>query len=388
MHKKAVKFFYLTANLSIRLPDMKKIVMMISDSKNGGAQVNILDDFVGLSANGCDITLICPPGWLYEKAIQVKCGHVVCSKVNLFSFFKLKTILKQTKPDVLCTYLFGTALFGGICGKLAGIKKLFFVINNPVMYKGMSSVKKLSFPLLAKFYNKMCNAFLTKSEYIGVQLAEIIGEKYKNKMLIFKNGIDFSKFDISQEGFDFKTELNLPENAKTVLSVGRLSPEKGYDVLIKAAKKCINDDDSLYFLIAGDGELKSSLQNLINDNGLKDHVILLGYRSDVSKLLAAADIFVLSSYFEGLPNSVMEAMAMAKAVVSTNAGGAGELIDNGINGIIVDTGNDEQLYKNILILSKNKSMCESLGEKAHQKMLKEYSSQIVLDELMSYFEKY
>ena len=128
---------------------------------------------------------------------------------------------------------------------------------------------------------------------------------------------------------------------------GRLSEEKGFDLLISVVARLVRSGHSVGLLIAGEGHLKDDLQRQIDEQDLRNNVRLVGYLEDPRQLFRAIDIFVLSSLREGLPNVVLEAMASQRAVVTTKVNGIPRLVADGQNGIVVDCGNEDQLYRGI-----------------------------------------
>src|SRR5690606_13992678 len=123
---------------------------------------------------------------------------------------------------------------------------------------------------------------------------------------------------------------------------GRLSREKGIDVLVDAAALVADADPSVGFVIFGDGALRLELQNQIERLGLTDRVRLAGFRSDLDRLLPNADVVAVASYTEGLPNVVLEALAAGVAVVATSVGGIPELADPDSTGCLVEPGAPQQ----------------------------------------------
>ncbi|SPJ22140.1 N-acetylgalactosamine-N, N'-diacetylbacillosaminyl-diphospho-undecaprenol 4-alpha-N-acetylgalactosaminyltransferase [Prolinoborus fasciculus] len=184
----------------------------------------------------------------------------------------------------------------------------------------------------------------------------------KNTMRTVYNGINFTRFKYSsvakQELFN---ELNLKDNTKIILAVGRLNQQKNYPNLLRAIK-LLNDKytEPFMLLIAGDGELRLYIEKLINELNLNNFVLLLGRRSDIPKLMSACDVFVLSSDYEGLPTVLIEALACQAHTVSTDVSGAAEVLKD--NGVIVPINNPEELFKAIEALLK-KNYKNSLGFK-------------------------
>lgn len=135
-----------------------------------------------------------------------------------------------------------------------------------------------------------------------------------------------------------RASLGLPDSAVVVGSIGRLEPQKRFDLLIEAFARLCPNRPHLRLVLAGNGSLDAELSMLAGRRGLADVCTLAGHRSDVVDVLHAFDLFVQSSDYEGTPNAVLEAMAVETPVVATSAGGTGELIEDQVHGLIVPPG--------------------------------------------------
>jgi glycosyltransferase involved in cell wall biosynthesis len=153
------------------------------------------------------------------------------------------------------------------------------------------------------------------------------------------NGIDPDAFhrDRRRED-DIRGRLGLDRSHYVVGSVGRLEPQKRFDLLIDAFAALHDAHPHLRLLIAGDGSLAGALRDQVTRRGLTESCTLLGHRTDVADLHHAFDLFVQSSDYEGTPNAVLEAMALETPIVATSAGGSAEIVRDGIDGLIVPPG--------------------------------------------------
>lgn len=156
--------------------------------------------------------------------------------------------------------------------------------------------------------------------------------------------IAFDAFPATEPEPADRTLLPVPAGAFTWLAVGNLRPAKDYPTLLAAAQMCVGATRSFHLFIVGEGPGRPSLERGIRRLDLSAHVTLLGFRSDVPRLLRACDAFVLSSAWEGMPNTVMEAMAAGLPVVSTDAGGVHELLVQGECGWIDPFGTEDAKY--------------------------------------------
>ncbi|MFH0069896.1 glycosyltransferase family 4 protein [Peribacillus sp. NPDC056705] len=149
---------------------------------------------------------------------------------------------------------------------------------------------------------------------------------------------------------------------KKIVAVGRLVEQKNHSLLISAFKKIYDEFPEYKLFIYGEGELREKLTNQIHELEIMDAVLLLGNVSNIHKKMEDAEIFVLSSNYEGLSNALLEAMLMGVPCVSTNCAGSNEVIKNNHNGLIIEIGNEEQLAMAIRELINNKEKAYNLGK--------------------------
>lgn len=161
-----------------------------------------------------------------------------------------------------------------------------------------------------------------------------------------------------------RAELGLSAEAPLVISVGRLAQQKGYSVLIEAAAVVLSHVPEAHFLIVGEGELKQTLQDQAAALGLAEAIHFLGRRSDVDRLLGAADLFASSSLWEGLPTVLLEAMAAGLPIVATDVSGTRELIEDGVTGLRVAPGDAPALAAAIVRLLREPALGATLTEQA------------------------
>jgi glycosyltransferase involved in cell wall biosynthesis len=165
------------------------------------------------------------------------------------------------------------------------------------------------------------------------------------RCLLIENGIDVQEFSRRRNVEQAKRAQGISPGRLVVGAVGRLSPEKGFDLLIQAADHLLKGGIDLELLIVGEGEEQPRLQHLIEQLGREDRIRLLGYHSDLRGLYEAMDVFALSSLREGLPNVLLEAMALEVPVAATRIAGVPRLIADGVNGLLVSPGSIEELTR-------------------------------------------
>jgi glycosyltransferase involved in cell wall biosynthesis len=154
------------------------------------------------------------------------------------------------------------------------------------------------------------------------------------RLVLIENTIDLSRFVLDRSPAA-KSRLGLDPMRPVVGAIGRLARQKGPGYLLRAARQLIDGGLDVQFLLVGEGELEGELRQMVRDQGLGDHVSLPGFINDIPQVLAAMDIFVLPSLYEGLPYTLMEAMAAGCAVVATDVGGNRDLVQHGKTGLLV-----------------------------------------------------
>lgn len=200
-------------------------------------------------------------------------------------------------------------------------------------------------------------------------------------------GIDTQKFGVNSMDFNSKRqELGIKDDDMVLLSVGELNRNKNHETVISAIATCKNMN--IQYFICGTGELKDYLIKLIKDLNLESQVHLLGFRTDVLQILKQTDVFVHPSFREGLPVSIMEAMASSLPIIAGNNRGTRDLIIPDKGGYLVKSDSIEGYKNAISILFKNKEECKKMG-KFNANRIKKFDI-ITVNKLMQtlYFDTY
>jgi glycosyltransferase involved in cell wall biosynthesis len=193
------------------------------------------------------------------------------------------------------------------------------------------------------------------------------------RCLLVENAIDTEQFSRRRGVADAKAALGIPPHRLVLGAVGRLSDEKGFDVLIRAADRLIASGLDLELMIAGKGDDEPRLRSLIAELGREDRCHLLGFRSDTNELYQAMDVFALSSYREGLPNVLLEAMAMGVPVVATRVAGIPRLVSDEENGLLTRAGSADELMAAIARLLGDAPLCDRLSRAGRRTIVERYN---------------
>jgi glycosyltransferase involved in cell wall biosynthesis len=203
-----------------------------------------------------------------------------------------------------------------------------------------------------------------------------------DQYVVIESAIPLDEFDPAcVNGKNVRMELGIPENAPVAGTVGRFAHPKAPDVMLRVAQRIIKDRDDAHFLYVGDGPMRESLLSRLGDFKSHPRLHLLGLRLDIAQVVAAMDVFLLSSSSEGLPRVVAEAMALRKPVVSTPAGAVPDLIEEGKTGHLVPFGRDDSLAEATLSLLENPSESQAMGDEGRRRVLSRFDVRKMVDRI-------
>jgi glycosyltransferase involved in cell wall biosynthesis len=191
---------------------------------------------------------------------------------------------------------------------------------------------------------------------------------------VIHNAVDPERF--ADPGPRYRTKLERyfrTPRRRIIGAAGRLSPEKGYAVLVAAAEQLLQEDPSLGFVVFGEGPRRAELLQQINEAGLAGSFILPGFRADLDCFIPHLDLMVLPSFTEGLPNVLLEAFAAGVPVVATAVGGTPELVEDGVSGYLVPPGDPGKLADGIRQALTGDEHPRELGFQGRQRVLEEFS---------------
>jgi glycosyltransferase involved in cell wall biosynthesis len=208
----------------------------------------------------------------------------------------------------------------------------------------------------------------------------------KNRCVLIENAIDTDEYRRRHSAREAKMRLGMVPERLLVGAVGRLSAEKGFDVLIRSADRLLQMGLDVELAIAGEGEERAQLQKLIDDLGRAERIKLLGYRSDLNDLYHAMDVFALSSIREGLPNVVLEALAIEVPVVSTRVAGVPRLLRHEENGLLVEPGSVADLTEALARLLRDEDYSQRLRQAGRETVASRYSFAVRMQKIRAIYD--
>jgi len=289
------------------------------------------------------------------------------SIINSYSFFKnldadlVHFVLNNPES---CNY----PIF---ISKMYNIKSLATgqLIYNPPQRKYLGLRRRFKLFIISKKFHA-----LNRLIAVSYQNAKILNEIYNVKKVdVVYNAIDINKYkyNLVKRNY-YRNYWKIAPDEILIGIIGRLSSQKGHQYFLNILPRLIKKYN-IKAIFVGDGELRKKYEKFILNNSLQSHVILAGYQKDIAGILSALDIFLLPSIREGLPFSIIEAMAVGVPVICTDVGGIPEIVKNGETGILIPSRNSEIIFKNIEYLIKNNKLRTRLIEKAKLYVEKNFS---------------
>ena len=285
------------------------------------------------------------------------------SKVAVWQWWPLIKLLRDEGIEVIHSHKYGSNIWAVVLGRLARVP-VVVAHEHSWSYEGRPLRKLLDRWLISRG----SSVFLTVSEEDRRRMIEIERIDPEDVALL-PNGIDALP---AADGAHLRTELGIDPGAPVLVSVAVLREEKQLHLLVQAAADLADEFPDLQVLIAGGGPLHDDLAGLAAELGVAETVRLLGPRRDVPDVLAAADVAVLCSRFEGTPLSVLEYMDAGLPVVATRVGGLPHVIRDGEHGLLTDPGDPHALATGIRELLNDRDRARRMGEAGRERRRSEY----------------
>ncbi len=357
----------------------KRLTILHTESSKGwgGQEIRILQEAIGIRKRGHRVLIATPSdSQLYVKAKEndFTVYTIEFSKKSLKDFFELARIVDRERVDILNTHSSSDSWVATIGAKISKRKPRII------------RTRHLSTPISKTFlsrliYNILPDAIITTGEEIKKQMITI-NRFNEKKIYSIPTGIDLHRFD--------------PETVKPVITgssvrigmVSVLRSWKGHEYFIKAVPLVLKEVPEAEFYIVGDGPQYNNIKKLISNASLNGKVKMLGHRDDVPEIMASLDILVHPSYAnEGVPQSILQAMAMKKPVVASDAGSIKEVVKDGITGFLVSPRDPVGLARKIVLLIRRPELRKKFGDEGRRMIENKYSIQKMLDDIEALYKE-
>ncbi len=313
-----------------------------------------------------------------EKKIHSNGKRKVCLHLNyripsFSTVLKLFFFLRSEKPDVLHTSGAEANFFGYFAGKMARVPNI--IVEEIGIPSHSSKAMKIF-----QYIFRNANWATGESQTVVTNITKSFGLNPSKTKVIYNFGIfsyDFSKIQIQKKKDFFH-----------LLMISRLEPIKNIEGVIKVIGKLVREGHAVKLTIAGTGSSEKVLKALIKNLELENFISFIGFINDPYPYLLSSDIYILNSFSEGFSNSLLEAMYSTTPSLSTAVGAAPEIIEDGVNGFLVPSDDEDALYeklKDILAMTEEKR--KQIGIRGHNTIVKNFSLEKHIEKLMEIYQK-
>ncbi len=365
-----------------------RVLHIITRLITGGADENTLLTVEGLDKTRYEVTLAVGEPSETEMTSRVRSAHLVTVPdlqrelrplKDLRALIRLARILKRGKYTLVHTHEAKAGILGRIAARCTGVPLVVHTLHGITFHRHLPWPYRLLYLYLEKLTAKFTDVFICVGEDLRrVYVANGVGrpEQYR----VVRSGFDVSRFEkVAGERAKYRQrlrdQLNLPRNVTIVGTVARLEPRKGVQFLIEAASALCPRWPRLHFAVAGMGDYRPSLEDLVARYGLQDRFHFLGFVDRIEEFLAGLDLFALSSLWEGLPRALVQAGIVGLPVVTFDVEGAWEVVRDGETGFIVPSRDVETFAARLEGLLKDPALAEKMGRRAQRGLAEEWRTE-------------
>jgi glycosyltransferase involved in cell wall biosynthesis len=356
---------------------MKRILFLVTGLAYGGAETQVVYLATRFKSRGWEVgvvSLIPPKAYIedLEKADVLVFSLDIRRKLpDPRPILRLVQIIRKWQPDVVHSHMVHANLLARIVRPLAPFPVLVCTAHNIDEGGRLREV-------LYRLTDPFCD-LTTQVSQAGLERYVHVGAVPRHKICYIPNGVDTERFKPNLED-RLKVRKELGVEGFVWLAVGRFDPPKDYPNMLQAFARVVHKHLNTMLLIAGDGPLRKTMENMTRELGVEKHVKFLGIRRDIPQLMNAADAYVMSSEWEGMPMVLLEASACGLPIVATNVGGNAEIVLDGQTGFLVPPKSPEALSQAMLrMMDLPEEVREKMGKQARKHIESNFSLDRIVD---------
>lgn len=363
----------------------KKVLQLIDGLNVGGAEMLLIDLAHGLMQNDYEVIV----GYSTPGPLEKKLRDMNLKLVNLPRFFRVDPILfiricvliLREKPDIVHTHLFKSDLHGRIAAWLCRIPLIVSTVHNNDAW-----IRKFPFGQIYGWTTNLAHRIIAVSDEVRafhIQYAHTDA----NKIIVIANGVDILRFANTElDPLRVRKELGIERSAPLLGVIGRLEPQKDHETFLKAALLVTSEIPMARFLIIGEGTLRNTLIEQARKTGLSNHVIFTGILQEIPAILSALDILVISSRWEGLPVTLLEALAAHCAVVATDVGGISDVVRSEESALLVPPEDPGSLAHACLRILRDDELARRLANAGFERVSSQFSIDAMILKTISLYQ--
>lgn len=349
-----------------RRDDRIRVLLLMTSSAGGvGVWAYLLTK--GLSKSEFDVTVAFGRGYPMDSefgglgvtVVPLSLSRSLAPWTNLKGFAQIYRLLRDGDFDIVCTACSIAGVLGRAAGWIAGVPCRIWTAHAYASHPHQSWLKRGIYRLVERGMDRLTTHYVAVSESMrefGIRNRIMRPEKVS----VIHNGIVIAGPPAASP-WEVRAELGLRSDTLVVGTLGRLEPQKGLDVLLRAASSVRRRVRDVEFVVAGDGPLRERLEALSRELGLQDFVRFVGWQRDAARVLSILDVYCLSSLWEAFGLAAAEAMALEKPVVATRVDGVAEVVQDGETGVLVPPGDPEALAEGLVTLLTDAGLRRRMG---------------------------
>lgn len=362
-----------------------RVVQVMATGTNGGAQEHVFNLVSRLDREFYDVSVVSlSSGSAVRKLQRAGIDTVVIDDPDdVIATATLAAYLTDARADVVHNHMYRAEIVGtkaAIALGEAGHRRpwLISTVHSSRVRSGedQEQVRRLT---------PQMNHLIAVSRAIEAKI-EAEGRTGAPVSLIY-NGVDLERYDHQEPCCTLREEFGMEPDAVIVGVVGRLETEKGHPTLLEAWPLVLERVPNAYLLIVGEGSRLDALHQIAIEQGVERHVIFTGRRDDIPAITAAFDVAVLPSYREAQGLTILEAMALARPVVASNVGGIPEMIQHGVNGMLVPPQDPAALAGSIALLLTDHPLADMLGRAGHDTVHDRFCIQLMVNAVQELYDE-
>jgi len=288
------------------------------------------------------------------------------------ALWALTHVLRRERPTIVQSHGARTNVYTKLAARLVGVPVVLATVHNSLFDYEIGGLRRRLYVAAERLTAPLAHRVVGVSQAVGRDLVT----RYRlpaEQVVVIQNGIDPGGFVPKRGPAAARAELGLGPASRLVALVGRLTRQKGPDLLVAALPPLVTAWPDLRCLFIGEGELGPELRLQAAALGVASHCVFLGPRTDVADLVAISDIVALPSRSEGLPFALLEAMVLARPVVATRVGGNPEVVEDGRTGLLVPPEDPGALTRAVRFLLDHPTEAEAMGRRGHERVLRDFS---------------
>lgn len=294
------------------------------------------------------------------------------------ALWKLTKLMRKLKPDIVHTHNPRGGFLGRLAARFAGVPVVVHTLHEYPFRGYYNRFRTIIFIYMERFGAYFSDSIITLSQSLRHALVETYGITRKSRITVLPLGFDLQSFaNTKRHQGTFRDQWHIGYDVPLVGIIGRLMPVKNHRLFLDSASVVLKAIPDVHFVIVGDGDQRTALENYVNELGLSERVIFTGWQQHMERIYSDLDILVSSSLNEGTPVPIMEALSAGCPVVATDVGGLADLLDNGNLGVLVPS-KDKDALSNAIIetLTHPPEMTH-----AQETMLRRYGIQRLAEDL-------